>query len=191
MIKATDNNKNQIIDILTKSFNHNKSTNWAVKKDNKRVMRIAGLMRYACDLCQTQNGAFLSDDRTGAVLFDFPKTSKYTIGRLSNDIRFIFNVIGPERLLKVLKRENYIKKFHPNESYIYLWFLGVLPESQGKGTGSEMLSELTDLADKRKLSIYLETSNPRNLELYNRFGFSVYHEWNSDFIGFPVWFMRR
>jgi ribosomal protein S18 acetylase RimI-like enzyme len=190
MIKATENNKNHIIDILTKSFNDNKSTNWAVKKDKKRLMRIAGLMHYACDLCEAQNGAFLSDDQTGAILYDFPRTSKYTISRLRNDIRFILNVIGPERLLRVLKRENYIKKFHPDEEYIYLWFLGVLPEWQGNGTGSKMLSELIDLADKINLPIYLETSNPRNLELYKRFGFSVYHVWDSDFIGFPIWFMR-
>lgn len=191
MISATEDNKNRIVEILTKSFDDNKSTNWAVKQDRKRIQRISGLMRYACDLCQIQNGAFLSDDRSGAILYDFPKTAKYSISRLLQDIRFIFQVIGPERLFKVLKRESYIKKFHPSENYIYLWFLGVMPESQGKGLGTKLLTQLTGLADENKLPICLETSNPMNLELYKRFGFSVYHEWDSDFIGFPVWFMRR
>lgn len=191
MIKADKNNKNQVIEILTKSFHDNKSTNWAVKQDRKRLQRISRLMRHACDLCQIQNGAFLSDDQEGAILYDFPKTAKYSVDRLLQDIRFIFQVIGPERLFKVLKRESYIKKFHPDKNYIYLWFLGVMPESQGKGIGTKLLNKLTNLADEKNLSICLETSNRRNLELYRRFDFSVYHEWDSDFIGFPIWFMRR
>ncbi len=190
-MQAGNHNKDRIIEILTNSFDDNKSTNWVVKNDKHRVSRIQKLMLYAYDLCEKQNGTHISDDQNGAVIYDYPVTSKYTLVRLLKDISFIFNVIGPERLIKVLKREGYIKKHHPKENFIYLWFLGVSSEHQGKGTGSKLLSELVDVADKKKLSIYLETSNPRNLELYKRFGFSIYHEWNTDFIGFSIWFMRR
>lgn len=191
MLEITNGNINRVVEILTKSFDDNKSTNWAVKQDSKRVKRISYLMKYAYDICKAQNGAFISDDQNGAILYDFPITARYNFSRLIQDIKFIFKVIGPERLFKVLEREKYIKNLHPKEEYIYLWFLGVSPENQGNGTGSKMLNELTVLADKTSLSICLETSNPKNLELYKRFGFEIYHEWQSDFIGFPVWFMKR
>ena len=191
MIKANASNKVRIIDILTRSFDDNKSTNWVVKSDKKRISRIRKLMVYAYDLCKMQEGVFISDDNKGAIIFDLPKTSKYNFTRLIKDVGFIFNVIGVERLFKVLKREGYIKKFHPKDDYIYLWFLGVFPENQGNGVGSKLLQELIVMANNKNLPIYLETSNPGNLKLYKKFGFSTYHEWNTDFIGFSVWFMKR
>ena len=191
MLEITSGNINRVVEILTKSFDDNKSTNWAVKQDKKRLIRISRLMQYAYHICKVQDGAFISDDHNGAILYDFPVTAKYDLSRLVQDIRFIFNVIGPERLFKVLKREKYIKNLHPKEEYIYLWFLGVHPKNQGNGTGSKLLDELNSLADEKKLTICLETSNPKNIELYKRFGFEIYHEWNSDFISFPVWFMKR
>ena len=95
------------------------------------------------------------------------------------------------RLIRVLRRENYIKKYHPKSNYIYLWFLGVNPEKQGKGTGKKLLQDLLDIADNEVLPVYLETSNPRNLNFYQKFGFDIYHEWNAPFISFKVWFMKR
>lgn len=191
MIPANSYNKDRAIEILTRSFGTNKSTNWVIKQDKCKLLRICKLMTYAYEICTKHNGAFISDDKEGAILFDFPINSKYSFTQLIKDLGFIFNVISPERLFKVLKRENYIKKHHPNKNYIYLWFLGVSPECQGKGIGSKLLTELNRIADQRNLPVYLETSNPRNLALYKRFGFSIYYEWNSDFIDFPIWFMRR
>ena len=191
MEKAKESNKSRIIEILTKSFDDNKSTNWAIKCDRERILRIRKLMVYAYDLCKKQEGVVISDDNDGAIIFDYPKTSQYNILRLIKDLGFIFNVIGPGRLFKVLKREGYIKKFHPKKDYIYLWFLGVLPESQRNGIGSRMMQDLIKISNMKRLPVYLETSNPRNLDFYEKFGFSIYHKWNTEFIGFPVWFMRR
>lgn len=190
MEKANTSNKSKIINILSKAFDTNKSVNWVVKNDKRRELRIRSLMNYAFDLCK-QDGVFVSEDCNGAIIFDFPKASKNVISKLIQDIKFIFNVIGAERLFKVLKREAYIKKFHPKENYIYLWFLGVNPDYQGKGIGSKLLEELLEISGKKGLSVYLETSNPLNLEFYKKFGFNIYHEWNSEFIGFPIWFMRK
>jgi len=191
MINVSATDKKKIVDILTQSFDDNKSANWAIKNDRKRVKRMRRLMAYALEICKLQDGVCLSQNGAGAILYDYPKSSRYTFSRLIADIQFIAAVIGPERLFKVLKRETYIKKFHPKRDYIYLWFLGVDAERQGQGIGSKLLKELTLRADKNRLPIVLETSNPKNLPLYNKFGFSVYHEWNSDFIGFPIWFMKR
>lgn len=191
MIKAADNNKSLAIGILTRSFNDNKSANWVIKSDNKRVVRLSGLMEYAFNLCKLQNGVYLSEDNQGAIIYDFPNRTRYTFKRLLADVDLVVNVIGLRRFSKVLKRENYIKKYHPDNDFIYLWFLGVDPNYQGNGTGGKLLQELTKIADNQSLPIYLETSNPQNLSFYKKFGFDIYHEWNADFIGFTVWFMRK
>jgi len=191
MIKADKSNKTKIAEILTRSFNDNQSANWVIGAGKKRIKKLTGLMNYAYSLCVINDGVYLSKDNQGAIIFDYPNRSTYTFKRFLEDINFILQVIGLGRLVCVLRRENYIKKYHPKTDYIYLWFLGVNPEKQGKGTGEKLLQDLLDIADKEELPVYLETSTPRNLNFYKKFGFYIYHEWNASFIGFTVWFMKR
>ena len=52
--------------------------------------------------------------------------------------------------------------------FLYIAFLAVLPESQGKGLGSRLLAHLTSEADAKALWCYLEATSPRNARLYKR-----------------------
>jgi ribosomal protein S18 acetylase RimI-like enzyme len=76
----------------------------------------------------------------------------------------------------VLNREKQLKKYHPNEPYYYLWFIGVHPESQNQGIGSIFFKDVLDECDKNARLIYLETSVLRNLPWYEKFGFEIYRE---------------
>jgi ribosomal protein S18 acetylase RimI-like enzyme len=51
--------------------------------------------------------------------------------------------------------------------------LGVDPARQGLGLGSAMLKAGLARVDADHLPAYLESSNPRNVPLYERFGFEV------------------
>ena len=85
---------------------------------------------------------------------------------------------------------NAYEKQHPKEPpHYYLELLGVLPEQQGQGIGSAMLRELTRRADAEQVGCYLETADPKNLPLYERFGFCIRAE--QEVIGVRVWFMWR
>jgi N-acetylglutamate synthase-like GNAT family acetyltransferase len=65
------------------------------------------------------------------------------------------------------------KKLHP-KSLLYLWFIGVIPEYQGKGIGSVLLKEISELCTKRKMPIYLETAMEENIPFYQRLNFQLY-----------------
>lgn len=82
-----------------------------------------------------------------------------------------------------------VDKVHPNEAHFYLEYLGVDPEYQGRGFGSSILQHLSNRADERGVGCYLENANPRNLALYQRFGFQIIGE--KEIIGIPSWFMWR
>lgn len=63
--------------------------------------------------------------------------------------------------------------YHPREPHWYLPLIGVDPTIQNKGYGSALLEHALSACDREKLPAYLESSNPRNIPLYERHGFEV------------------
>jgi len=66
-----------------------------------------------------------------------------------------------------------IEHAHPAEPHWYLAVLGVRREARGPGLGSALLTPGLARADVEGLPCYLESSNPRNVSLYERHGFEV------------------
>jgi len=67
--------------------------------------------------------------------------------------------------------------------------LGVAPDLQGRGIGSQLLTEFCKVADDRSTAGYLETDTIRNVRLYQRFGFVVVS--HASVLGHTDWFMWR
>ena len=63
--------------------------------------------------------------------------------------------------------------WHPREPHWYLPLIGVDPAWQGKGLGGVLMKHATDLFDRDGALAYLESSNPRNIPLYQRHGFEI------------------
>jgi GNAT superfamily N-acetyltransferase len=83
-----------------------------------------------------------------------------------------------------------ISEQHPHdEPHFYLMVLGAARSSQGKGLGSAMLRDVLDRCDRQGFGAYLESSNIRNVPLYERHGFRVRSEVRAggDFIARPMW----
>ena len=53
----------------------------------------------------------------------------------------------------------------------YLEYLAVDPSKQGTGLGSLILKESLKVIDDLNEAAYLESSNPKNMSLYERYGF--------------------
>ena len=60
---------------------------------------------------------------------------------------------------------------HPDEPHWYLPMIGVEPNAQGRGLGAALLRFALDRCDREGVLAYLESSNPRNIPLYERHGF--------------------
>jgi predicted N-acetyltransferase YhbS len=80
-------------------------------------------------------------------------------------------------------------KRDPLEPHVHLGPIGVTPELQGHGIGSQMLSVYCEELDVAGNSGYLETDKPENVRLYERFGFEVQDE--AELLGVRDWFMWR
>lgn len=192
MNAATSIDDDLIVSILMQSFSENRSVNYVTKKRKNKNKSIRALMNYAFYECSVQKGAFLSDDSKGVALFTYPNKRKIKNFRYLVEVfKLIMNAFGLLGINKILKREHYIKSFHPKKDFLYLWFIGIIPNQQGKGNGKKLLQEILSLANHLNVPIYLETSTPENLPFYTKNGFKIYHEWFDKEAGFVLYFLRN
>lgn len=188
MKKAEYNEKNLIVDILTKSFESNQSVNYIVKQDEKKLKRIEALMNYSFEVCYLFGDVFLSDDNKACALVLYPDKKKTTIKSIMLDVNLIFSCVGIENIKKTLDREAIIKKIQPKMPMYYLWFIGVDREYQNTGIGSELLKEIIEDSKRKERPIYLETSTLKNLPWYKKFGFDIYHEAD---LSYKLFFLKK
>lgn len=64
-------------------------------------------------------------------------------------------------------------RYHPREPHWYLPFIGVDPSQQGKGYGAALMEHALISCDRDHTLAYLESSNPKNIPLYERHGFEL------------------
>jgi ribosomal protein S18 acetylase RimI-like enzyme len=64
-------------------------------------------------------------------------------------------------------------RFHPGEPHWYLPLIGVDPVHQGRGHGSALMAHALQQCDRDRTAAYLESTNPRNITLYQRNGFEI------------------
>jgi ribosomal protein S18 acetylase RimI-like enzyme len=62
---------------------------------------------------------------------------------------------------------------HPSEPHWYLPLIAADPNWVGQGLGTSLMKHALRRCDEEGITAYLESSNPRNISLYERHGFRV------------------
>lgn len=84
--------------------------------------------------------------------------------------------IEPARLGVIFEFMEQVGASHPDVDHWHLPGIGVDPCRQGAGIGSLLLAHTLAEVDRDGAVAYLESSNPLNVVLYERFGFEVIAE---------------
>jgi ribosomal protein S18 acetylase RimI-like enzyme len=66
-----------------------------------------------------------------------------------------------------------IGQHHPTEPHWFLPLIAVEPNWQNRSIGSALMKQAVAVCDEAGVPAYLESSNPRNISLYERIGFKV------------------
>ena len=66
--------------------------------------------------------------------------------------------------------------YHPHEPHWYLPLIAADQQWIGKGLGALLMKHVLRRCDEENMPAYLESSNPRNIYFYERFGFKVIGE---------------
>jgi GNAT superfamily N-acetyltransferase len=84
-----------------------------------------------------------------------------------------------------------MERLHPKTPHHHVAAIGVHPEAQGGGVGRRLLEGVFAHAERDGLPTYLETTNPKNLDFYRRFGFVLLQEVTCYPGAPPLWTMER
>lgn len=143
---------------------------WPAPQDYLRAMPqciqayATGSLKHRC--------ALVSED-FGGTAFWLPPGAGYDTGALETLFKA---TVEAGRLDDVLASFEQMEKWRPKEPHWYLTFIGVEPNAQGRGLGGALMSHGVSQCDRVGQLAYLESTNPRNISLYERHGFEVVGE---------------
>ena len=155
--------------------------------------RFEMLIRFLFEDCYSAGAVYIDKSENCTFYLRYGRLTPWRSWRyIWLNLKFFF-VIGFKRTLKIIKMsEDFFEAHSKNSQYIYLCMTGAVPDSQGTGLFSNMFDFLMSEADKESLSVFLETSNERNVKIYESRGFYVYKEWRpNDGSELVVWLMKR
>jgi len=157
--------------------------------------REARLMTFFTSMARSyvrrDKHAFVADEGRGGALWAAPGTWRLPPSEIMRETPASIKAFG-RNLPKALRLLSQVEGLHPKEpNHWYLGYLGTRCDSQGQGIGSAMLREVLAQADDTRTPAYLESSNERNLTLYERHGFRVVEEIKALGTGPSIWRMWR
>jgi ribosomal protein S18 acetylase RimI-like enzyme len=114
-----------------------------------------------------RGSAYATDDHAGAALWLPPGVSPdgEAMGAL------VQSTAPPSVLADLPEISEQMASYHPQEPHWYLPLIGVDPARQGQGYGAALMKHVVTAFDRDGALAYLESTNPRNISLYERHGF--------------------
>jgi len=179
-----------LVDTLSDSFAHDPMFNWVFPKAQLYPFFFRMLVK---DVYLPRGIVHIAEQGRAAALWLPPQERLQVAPRLSL-LKFGFKLIRQDGLRPVrrLRQQGGVFARHlPREPHYYLQFLGCRQQDQGQGYGAALLLEGTSICDEHGMPAYLESSNIRNLPLYQRHGFEVMAAQAVAKNGPMVWFMWR
>ena len=157
------------IAVLTLAFSADPATRWAWSEPQQYLRHFPSFVHVFGGKAFAYGSAYAMDGYAGAALWLPPAVHpdedaliaqfKRTVPEpLHQDLFAVFDQMG---------------RYHPQEPHWYLPLIGVDPCHQGKGYGAALMHHALLPCDRDHLPAYLESSNPKNIPLYERHGFAV------------------
>ncbi len=188
--KANKEDLKFLSEVLSKAFFDDPVAQYFFPSDINRSVGLAKFFGIQMAKLYYRFGhVYTNQDKNGVAIWSPP-------GAKTDDLKSILALLPLAAILKgrtirALKAITYLDKKHPKTpSHYYLATLGVLPELQGKGYGSDLLKPVLEECDRNIVPAYLESSKDKNVPFYERHGFKVIEEVNL-LDGPKLWLMWR
>lgn len=97
--------------------------------------------------------------------------------------------LGLESTINVAKWLSHWERCDPPFEHLHLGPIAVSPSARGLGIGTALMQQFCYVADKLRLTGYLETDRPENLPFYEHFDFTILQE--KKVLGVTNFFMAR
>jgi ribosomal protein S18 acetylase RimI-like enzyme len=166
---GTERDRKSVIDVITLGFSSDPMTRWTLPNPEKYLAVMPEVIDAFGGKAFAQGSAYCVGDFSGAALWLPPGT-----GPDSERLGALIAQHAPAAIQEDAGRViEQMATYHPHEPHWYLPLIAVDPACQGRGLGGALLKEALARCDADGLPAYLESSNPRNITLYQRHGFAI------------------
>jgi ribosomal protein S18 acetylase RimI-like enzyme len=172
VLTASSNDVAPIVSTIELAFSADPMLRWSWPDAHEYLTVMPKFIEAFGGKAFQTHSAHCTRDRRGAALWLPPGTRPDEEAML----RVAEDSLPAERLQDVYGVMEKMDQYHPKEPHWYLPMIGVDPDEQGKGYGAALLEYALHQCGIEGYLAYLESSNPRNVPLYERHGFRVIGE---------------
>jgi GNAT superfamily N-acetyltransferase len=166
---ATVSDEAATIDVVVLAFSTDPAARWTWPEANQYLTHFPSFVRAFGGKAFAHESAYYADGHAGAALWLPPEVDpdeealmtllqRTGSAHVQKDLGALFEQMG---------------RYHPREPHWFLPFIGVDPFHQGKGCGGALMQHALIPCDRDGTLAYLESSNPKNIPLYERHGFEL------------------
>ena len=164
----TEDRDARAIEVLVDGFMDNPVLGWVFRDEATRGEGIRGYTEVFRAAYGAQGVLELEAGGDGAALWAEPGTPALG-GEHAMALVELVRKFNGDRTELVLSTLGVIEA--PAEPHWYLNMLAARRGARSRGIGARLLEPYLERADAEGIGIYLESSNPRNLGFYRRYGF--------------------
>ena len=157
------------INVVVRAFSADPAARWLYPDPHQYSVNFPNFVRAFGGEAIEQGSAYSIDGCSGVALWLPPDvhSDEEAIAGL------IQRTVSNQRQEDIFALLGQMGGYHPSEPHWYLPLIGVDPALQGKGSGSRLMEHALSRCDRDKQLAYLESSNPKNIRLYERHGFEL------------------
>ena len=166
---ANDTDKDTVIGVITLAFSTDPMARWTFPDPAGYLAVMPAIADAFGGNAFRQRTAHLIDGGMGAAMWLPPGVAPD-----ADRLAALMEQHAPsDRIADMMQIFEQMDTVHPSDPCWYLPLIGVDPAHQGRGCGSALLRHALAQCDRDGAPAYLESSNPRNVPLYQRHGFEI------------------
>ena len=183
-------------DVLSASFFDYPMFTFYFPDPKRRTRYLSWYFRNILN-CALRYGEVYTTPENSGVIFTLPpghtKISMWEY--IQNGFFLTPFVLGFRNYKQSMDCESFVgytkEKLMKNRPHYYLWGLAVDPSQKAKGIGAALMQPVMAKADARKMPIYLETHDEKNVQYYQKYSFDLIHTVRIPRYELPIWCMLR
>ncbi len=169
------------IETLIESFYHDPLVEFFWPNEEYRARQLSAGLEFLLGLSSATRSIEIANSKCAAVIGvtppeGYPPPFFRSMCALSKLILKSMCLSPLSEMKRWIRVYHQLEKMHPRQPHWYILVLGAHPDHQGKGLGGELLKPILQKADEQKVAVYLECSNPKSLDFYDKHGFRVMEE---------------
>lgn len=157
------------IAVMALAFSADPAARWTWPDPQQYLLHFPDFVKALGGNAFASKGAYYLEGYAGAALWLPPD-----VGPDEDALVALLQRTGSASVQKDLSAVfEQMGRYHPQEPHWYLPFIGIDPSQQGKGYGAALMEHALIPCDRDQTLAYLESSNPKNIPLYERHGFEL------------------